>query len=429
VTLRGSLLLSPEDATAFGFCGFLANQQQAENRMNKKLITLAVATAMTAPASVLAEATLYGKLNASIDYYDIENGFKGWTLNRGQVGEGEADYLTGRGNRIGIKGSEDLGNGLKAIYQVEFGIPLANEEDYNIQNGDRGTIYMRNSFVGLAGNFGTFLVGRHDTPYKISTARLDLFADTMADYNGTIDFSDIRADNAIAYISPSFRGFQLAGAIIPGAASTLSGDENTNADSIAEAWSVAGIYSNGPFYGSVAYEFISDQQLAEQMPDPSDPYYTVDLVSIDEAGQTLTVDVLNEPPSNTLVIGQSDWKKWRFGLGLLDWNGFTLDGIYANWDLGTTESNLWQVQAGYAFGNNMIKGMWGTMDVKDVDAFGALVFDSFGIPTENHDSWAIGVDHNFSKRTKAYMLYTDYDVDNTDTGDWSGFSVGMMHSF
>jgi predicted porin len=395
--------------------------------MNKKLITLAVAAAMTAPAAALAEATLYGKLNASIDYYDIKNGFEGWTLNRGQVGKGEADALTGRGNRIGVKGSEDLGGGLKAIYQVEFGIPLANEDDFAIANGDRGTIYMRNSFVGLAGNFGTFLVGRHDTPYKISTGRLDLFADTMADYNGTVGFNDIRADNAIAYISPSFRGFQLAGAIIPGAASTVGGDKNTNADSIAEAWSVAGIYSNGPFYGSAAYEFISKQQLASQMPE-SNELYTVDLVSINESAQTLTVDVLDQPGSS-LVVGEDDFTKWRFGLGLLDWNGFTLDGIYANWDLGTTEADLWQVQAGYAFGNNMIKGMWGTMDVKDVDAFGALVLDYLRLPTEDHDTWAIGVDHNFSKRTKAYMQYTDFDVDKTSTGDWSGFSVGMMHSF
>jgi predicted porin len=418
VTLRGSLLLSVEDATAFGFCGFLANQQQAENRMNKKLITLAVAAAMTAPAAALAEATLYGKLDVSIDYFDIDKGFKGWSLSRGNI-RLPAPNLAGdfpgvrRGSRVGVKGSEDLGGGLKAIYQIEFGVPIANEADNDINNGDPGGVYMRNTFVGLAGNFGTILVGRHDSPLKISTERLDLFNYTMADYAGTVGFDDNRFDNTITYISPSFRGFQLAGAMVPGGASTVGGDENTNADSIAEGWSVAGIYSNGPFYGSAAYEFISKQQLAEDITDPNNPYYTINLLSINESAQTIQADI--EGPGTVLDVPEDDFTKWRFGLGLLDWNGFTLDGIYEYWDIANTNVDLWQIQTGYAFGNNMIKGMYGQNDVDDSDF--------------KTDTWAIGVDHNFSKRSQVYLLYTDVDVDNTDAGDWNGFSIGIRHQF
>jgi predicted porin len=257
--------------------------------MNKRLITLAVAAALTAPAAAMAEATLYGKLNVSIDYQDvtnaiaptfqnlptrrvvdaavdngdgtvtvtgtyatgepdegpwslvtteavlIENGFvdengdpdlaalngvriiqldengvpiraengqdfEGWGIN----GRSSQGYLQGesRANRIGVKGSEDLGNGLKAIYQVEFGVQLA-DTNANVTSG-ADNVTMRNSFVGLAGGFGTFLVGRHDTPFKISTGKLDLFADTMADYNGTVGFQDLRTDNTVAYISYLF---------------------------------------------------------------------------------------------------------------------------------------------------------------------------------------------------------------------------------
>ena len=117
----------------------------------------------------------------------------------------------GPSNRVGVKGSEDLGNGLKAIYQLEFGI---NFGDNNIPGGANGGVSIRNSFVGLAGGFGTVLLGRHDTPLKISTGKLDLFSDTMADYNGTVGFDDIRADNAVAYISPSFSGFSFMGAVV-----------------------------------------------------------------------------------------------------------------------------------------------------------------------------------------------------------------------
>jgi hypothetical protein len=71
---------------------------------------------------------------------------------------------------------------------------------------------------------------------KISTGKLDLFADTMADYNGTVGFRDLRADNVVAYISPSLAGFQLSGAIVPsgGATGVLHQWSELFEDSIAE---------------------------------------------------------------------------------------------------------------------------------------------------------------------------------------------------
>jgi predicted porin len=392
--------------------------------MNKKLVTLAVAAALAAPAAAMADATLYGKLNMSIDYFDIDNGFNGWTLNKGRVGKGQ-----GRANRVGVKGSEDLGGGLKAVYQIELGVSMANEQDYAIANGDPGTIQMRNTFVGLAGGWGTFLVGRHDTPMKISTGKLDLFSDTVADYNlggNSLNplrggFMDVRADNAIAYISPSFSGFQFAGAVVPGSASTTTGARNDDSDSIAEGYSLAAIYSNGPFYGSVAYESFGQDLLATDY-DISSPYadstvagtlYPVGNYCSDGAGG------LTMAGCTGLLTSRDDLNKWRAGLGLLDWNGFTLTGVYENDDLGDDSANVYQVQAGYAFGNNMIKGMylWNEIDykyLKDVSP----------------QSWAIGFDHSFSKRTKAYAVYTDYDADlSRNIGDWSAFSLGMMHSF
>jgi predicted porin len=355
--------------------------------MNKKLITLAVAAALVAPAAAMADATIYGKLNMSVDYFDadagpaISNGlinnrgeFDGWAVNKGPLGRGE-----GRANRLGVKGSEDLGNGLKAIYQIEFGVTMAEENGGSPISGGDDTLSMRNSFVGLAGGWGTLLVGRHDTPMKISTGKLDLFSDTMADYNGTIGFQDLRVDNAIAYISPSFAGFQLAAATHVGGGATVFGGNSGDSDSLAEAYSLAAIYKNGPFYGAAAYEAISDDLLG--------------------------------------IADEVELDKWRVGLGLLDWNGFTLAGVYENQDLEEVgETDLWQISAGYAFGNNMIKGMYGQNDGDDLDI----------------ESWSIGFDHNFSKRTTAYLLYTDSDLDVgdfEDDGDWSGFSLGVIHNF
>jgi predicted porin len=398
--------------------------------MNKKLISLAVAAALVAPAAAMADATLYGKMNISIDYFDVNDvgtlkGFNGWTMN-GRLNPGVVAPFgatpQGRANRIGVKGSEDLGGGLKAIYQVEIGIDATNESDNYIANGDRSSsssaVSMRNTFVGLAGGWGTALMGRHDTPMKISTGKLDLFADTVADMNGTIGFQDIRADNAVAYISPSFSGFTFAGAVVPGGGATVDGTGNVDSDSFASAFSLAGIYSNGPFYGSVAYEQLGQAVLGS----------TLNVIDVTPATVTVTT-----PPGTYAVdpavvnitrinrAAPDSWDKWRVGLGLLDWNGFTLDGIYENWG-GLVENDLWQVQAAYAFGNMQFKGMYGQSRPDNKD--------TINLDTE---AWALGLDYNFSKRTKAYMVYTDKTYDNNDApgnpGDWAAFSLGMMHSF
>jgi len=506
--------------------------------MNKKLITLAVAAAMAAPAAAMAEATLYGKLHVSIDYVEVDNAiapefasvelpgptdtdpetgdprwvpvaddpgmlqtvvggetymisaedagaanaeglqfnnvvvvdqngipingkqgddFNGWGVNgnswrnfTGQLPPGSLDTLPqeqGRANRIGVKGSEDLGNGLKAIYQVELGVNFSSA-DNDIPSGRNGGVSIRNSFVGLAGNWGTFLVGRHDTPLKISTGKLDLFADTMADYNGTVGFQDLRVDNAIAYISPSWGGFSLAGALVAPGGATDGNGLNINSDGINGAWSVAGIYNNGPFYASAAWEVLSNEMFMDS--------------ATSNAGRTPCY-ANNLPLLNCNYVAD-DYSKWRLGLGLLDWNGFTLTAIYEQQDdlpggqqsvgvatvnpdgtvdvfgqNGVKEQRLWQVQAAYSFGNNTIKAMYGAVD-RDADrpfdntrrtiAINSVRDDLSG----DRETWAVGFDHNFSKRTQVYALYTEVRDDQdglpgVEGAQWSGFSLGMIHSF
>lgn len=376
--------------------------------MQKKLLSLAVATAMAAPAAVLADATLYGKAHVSIDFVEqfsfltasdeTEGAMvsqEGWGLSKGgPYGKGNP-----RASRIGVKGSEKFGGGgLKAIYQIEFDVALANERDYDLFDGDAGNndqgsaIKMRNSYVGLQGGWGTFLIGRHDTPLKTSTSKLDLFNDRMADYQGTLDFNDVRADDTITYITPDFGGFQFAAAAIPGGAGRL-GSENDNVDlGLAEAYSLAAIYKNGPWYGSAAYQVVGDQ-LQDRIAAPDD--------AIDDAEE-------------------EGYKTLRVGLGIRDLGGFYLSGIYEkqeNIDFNTTKENdadLWQVQAGYKFGKSMLKGMYGVKELNLSDA--------------DKSSWAVGLDHSFTKRTTAYALYTAVnDVDKVD--DWSGFSLGIIHDF
>jgi predicted porin len=457
--------------------------------MNKNLLTLAVAAALAAPAIApsiaSAEAIVYGKVHVSLDYADVSNvvrptfgfardandavildvngnptlvktaegeDFKGW----GMSGNG---YIPGvnRASRLGFKGSEDLGNGLKAIYQIEFGINLNDTNNNVLSNSD--SITYRNTFAGLAGDWGTFLMGRHDTPMKISTGKLDLFSDTMADYNGTVGFRDLRADNVVAYISPSWSGFQLAAAFVPSGGATGGGNGlNLEEDSIADTYSIAAIYSNGPFYASAAFENLNSEHFNNQT------------AALDGNNCPVNTPVdptnPNGPFTTSCGFQDSDAQSWRIGLGLLDWNGFSLTAIYENqdqfnndkyagftdpanpavtWNIpaAANDADLWQIQAGYAFGNSMIKAMYGQADYSGdnivagadwVSVNGGEAFLKNRTQALDYDvtTWSVGYDYNFSKRTKAYALYTDKDSDLEDIvagSKWSGFSLGVIHSF
>ena len=116
--------------------------------MKKSLIALAALAAVGA-ASAQSSVTLYGV---------IDTGYS-WT--RATVG-GDKTTTTGltsgnlSGSRWGLKGQEDLGNGLAAVFNVEAG--------FDSINGDFTTGFNRRAVVGLKGSFGQVLVGRDDTP-------------------------------------------------------------------------------------------------------------------------------------------------------------------------------------------------------------------------------------------------------------------------
>ncbi len=176
--------------------------------MNKKLLAVAIAAAVAAP-SAFAESTIYGKLHTSID----ANGF-----DTGNNSASVDNYtMSSRASRLGFKGSEDLGSGLKAIYQIELSVSSDGGTDQTVGDGWGS---QRNTFIGLAGDWGTFLVGRHDTPAKMAfyAGGNDRLGDSIIDINSGVVgvFREFRANNAIAYVSPNFSGFTLAAAVIPG---------------------------------------------------------------------------------------------------------------------------------------------------------------------------------------------------------------------
>ena len=176
----------------------------------KKQFTLLVLTLL--PAAAIADATIYGKLAVGVEYgkaagyaFQPDPKEKNDELFYEQY---KAGMLVGdNGSFIGFKGNESLGNGLKAIWQVEQKLRLDGSAD-----GDGAKWATRNSFVGLSGGFGTLRLGNLGTYLKDDMQKVDPWAYGDG-VNGlsilSTNWLDDYVRNAIRYDSPELAGFKL----------------------------------------------------------------------------------------------------------------------------------------------------------------------------------------------------------------------------
>ncbi len=363
--------------------------------MNKKIIAAAIAAVVAAPAVSAADTTLYGKAHVFIANND--NSSDNWTAES-------------TNSRLGVKGSEDLGNGLKAIFKYETTVNIT---DGGAKGGTFGSA--RNAYLGLSGGFGTFIVGRHDTPAKVAwyAAGTDYLDGSVVDMNtvagsagGALNtFTEFRLDNAIAYISPSFSGFTVAAAIVPGeqsgtattsttAALNSSGkvvvntNKNANgADGLTDAYSLGLMYAGGGLKASLGYEVASEEYLQGGL----NPAATDDH-KMWQAGASYTF--------GDFVVGAN----------------YEKDSDYAGQN--GIDRTAWGISGKANFGNNYVMANYGN---SDADTGNALVQDA--------DGYGIAVGHKFSKRTQVYAAYHETDFDAKGADDDSRFALGMIHTF
>jgi len=255
----------------------------------------------------------------------------------------------------------------------------------------------RNSFVGLAGGFGTVLLGNHDTPLKLVGRAVDLFGDTLADSRNVMGGgSDTRAKNVVAYISPSFSGFSFAGAYSTdlgnGTPSGINASGNVvNSDSKdAGVYNLSATYANGPIYAGLAYG-------------DGDGHEAAGLGAHLRVAGGFTF-------GDAKIVAQYD--------SLEDDSAFGFD------------YTAWMIGGAYKLGSITLKAnyMAGEFDNTDLE------------PAQ----WTIGADYNLSKRTSVYALYvaaedfvslgsgagsSDMFIGDNADGEVSALSVGVVHSF
>lgn len=150
-----------------------------------------------------AEVTMYGSLNASIESVKA-------------TGSGTSELpretrIATNNSWLGFRGNEDLGSGLKAIWQVESSLRSFEQGGTN-DLGQTAILGTRNTYLGLQGDFGKAYLGNSDSAYKaLGDLRLDPFINTTASvFGGIFDRGGARLTNSVHYFSPKLAGFKAA---------------------------------------------------------------------------------------------------------------------------------------------------------------------------------------------------------------------------
>ncbi len=356
--------------------------------MNKKLIAVTVAGALVAPAAFAAgDPEVYGTLHLSVGQFDDEADDA--TVKAGG-GDGSFMDMESNNSNLGVRGSEDLGGGLKGVYQIEL----------SIDADDAAAPTMRDTFVGLAGDWGWLALGRHNSPYKNATGNYDVAPDTVIDYNGIMGIDpagrkhDDRRNNAIMYKTNDINGFKLEALFGVG-----DNAKDTNADEQQE-FDIMAKYGQGPWEVVAGYSTHMAQG------------------------------------ANKATLGKEDAEAMKLGGKFGFNNGNTwVAAVWETADGGgnNNDRDAYYVSGQHTFGSNAIGvGYAAADDVGNTNDSGAQLIQ-------------VHLSHMMSKRTSGYVQYGALSYDKNTTADYglvyggfqpyaadktaSWFGLGVIHKF
>jgi predicted porin len=384
--------------------------------MTKKLLPTMIGVALAGGmAAAQADVTVFGHIDTSIVASD----------NYVTAGESDNSFVCTTCS-IGFKGSEDLGNGLKAIFKIDFqydtttrnnGKASASASKDNTPvgtdaNGDpiyavtdvnsTGAITDRDQWLGLAGNFGQVRVGTISTSYKSHGAMLDPAYRTVIqqrDWNlqsvlhtGAGEKGQGRATNTVRYDTPDWNGLQGT------AHYTLNSDEQGQSFN---AWGAGAQYSNGGLL--VFADYITANANSDANDDNQNAY---------KVGAKYTF-------GNFAVFGQYEVDDGLISAGNVAYGYLRGQGL-TNIDDG---ADLWMLGGTYTMGNNTLYGAYSSGDDADDAEINGSSVDT------GYDAWEVGAIHSMSKQTLVYMGYGDISYNENGVDDSSGFALGMKHKF
>ena len=209
--------------------------------MIKRCLLGAVA-AISFAAQAQSSVSIYGIIDAGITYVDNQGGYKQYKFADG------VNY----GNRLGFRGAEDLGGGLRAVFNLEMG--------FNLKNGtlaQGGRAFGRQSWVGLEStSLGTVSMGRQYDFVRDYLTQFNYggFASVYAGHQGDYDrISGKQINNAVKYVSPSLGGFTFG--------AMFGFGEQVDAFNKKSQFSLGSGYKNGALSIGAAYVRLNDNNV------------------------------------------------------------------------------------------------------------------------------------------------------------------------
>lgn len=352
----------------------------------------------TSAALAQSSVTLYGRVNTSIEHQ--------------KLGNASATGLVSNSSFIGFRGTEDLGNGLKAGFILESQF---NSDDGTGTADSGGVNFTRQSELNLSGNFGMLRLGRFD-PYSYSVTA-DAISMHNHDTGPTADmlYSGVLwGGNKIAYRTPTIAGFDAEVQYqfgekekVADFKENIGGNTYSGSAEHKNGWDLGVNYANGPLGLGFGYS-----QLKHDVSVAVGPY-----------------------------VGTTNLKQSQLAIrASYEIGDLTLGAYYQKQDLkaseiGKVKRNVYRLAAKYVIGASELHANIGRADKFKFDG------EKFGrAPTQ----WTLAYNYNLSKRTKVYALYSNINnavysnvIGNTfsslsttdDAAKFRTFGVGIRHFF
>jgi len=391
--------------------------------MQKKIIALAVASLASGAALAQTNVTMYGIADAGYVYSSGGDfSIRGRQLNDAPTFSGIQSGLLS-GSRLGFRGTEALGNGLNAVFTLEYSLNI----DNNSGLGNTGSLNARQQFVGLQSDrLGTVALGRQYAPGYLASINNDAFGGAAFGPqsflsnqagNSITPNSAARWDNSVTYTSPGWSGF--TGKLIYGFGE--SGVENSVSD-------------NGK--GGVGFNYANSGLNLDLLYQTRTSVYGT-YATLPVAGSTsLSVAGTGDSVNEYYVGGSYDFKMVKI-MGSWqqqnDKNRANLDNTV--WTLGAVVPVMAASNIHLSYGQLLWDdaGLTPTLGIREYFNDGEL--------NNSSQSAALGWTTNMSKRTTLYAGYVWVKNDNRSTGnapttqtgtvgdDNNTFLAGIRHTF
>ena len=328
-----------------------------------RLMLAAVAVCGTSAVMAQSSVTIYGRVNTTIEQQ--------------KLGDNKATGVANNNSRIGFKGVEDLGNGLKAGFQLEAG--------FGSDDGSGPLTFKRQSEVNLSGNFGMVRLGNffpesyYATSDYIGMHNHETGSSSDALYYDAAWFDGTGTGNKLAYRTPTFNNFWAEGSV---SFHEKAKDPAKPNEVRKNAYDLAANYNNGPLSLGAGYSYWNSN-------------YQAALRGLYTFGQFTVGAYYQRNKDDNAILGA--------GAGTR--NNFRLSGMYV------LNASEFHVNVGRA-------NSWSKVD------------DSAAT------QWTLGYNYNLSKRTKVYTYYTKVNnkkgaeyMTGTAGDDFYSFALGVRHNF